>query len=161
MTKTLNRNSKRQSAKRQRSPRPASGATTRRRAAPRVMNSKRKVTPALLREMTRRLVAEFDPEQVILFGSRAWGKPNQNSDVDLMVIVTKSNERDHRRILRAYDALGDLIVPTDIFVKTRNEFDFFAEVPASLENAIVRKGKVLYARSKKTIGAKLAHQGAA
>ena len=29
----------------------------------------------VLPEIVRRLVAEFDPEEIILFGSRAWGQP--------------------------------------------------------------------------------------
>ena len=29
----------------------------------------------VLPEIVRRLVDEFDPEQIILFGSRAWGQP--------------------------------------------------------------------------------------
>jgi len=35
------------------------------------------VPPELLAEITRRLVAEFQPEQIILFGSHAWGTPNE------------------------------------------------------------------------------------
>jgi predicted nucleotidyltransferase len=37
----------------------------------------------LLEEMTRRLVAELQPERIILFGSYAWGAPTEDSDVDL------------------------------------------------------------------------------
>ena len=33
------------------------------------------IDPSLLEEITRRLVAEFEPEQIILFGSHAWGMP--------------------------------------------------------------------------------------
>jgi predicted nucleotidyltransferase len=47
----------------------------------------------LIQEITRRLVAEFDPEQIFLFGSYAWGIPNEDSDVDLLVIVTQSDAR--------------------------------------------------------------------
>ena len=47
----------------------------------------------LLGEMTQRLVAEFQPEQVILFGSHAWGTPNEDSDVDLLIIVSHSDEK--------------------------------------------------------------------
>ena len=39
------------------------------------------------------LVAEFDPDQIILFGSHAWGMPGQDSDVDLLVIVPETDER--------------------------------------------------------------------
>ena len=44
----------------------------------------------ILAEMTRRLVREFAPEQVILFGSHAWGELNEDSDVDLSVIKESS-----------------------------------------------------------------------
>ena len=47
----------------------------------------KELSQGILREITRRLVAEFQPEQVILFGSHAWGTPHQDSDVDLLVIV--------------------------------------------------------------------------
>ncbi len=33
------------------------------------------------------LVRKFDPERVILFGSRAWGTPSRDSDVDLLVVM--------------------------------------------------------------------------
>ena len=33
------------------------------------------VTEATLTEITRRLVATYQPEQVVLFGSHAWGEP--------------------------------------------------------------------------------------
>lgn len=45
----------------------------------------------LLRQITHRLVEQFHPEQVILFGSRVWGMPNAGSDVDFMVIIPHSD----------------------------------------------------------------------
>jgi len=50
-------------------------------------------TEDLLQTATERLVAEFQPEEIYLFGSRAWGVPRSDSDVDLMVIVPHSDER--------------------------------------------------------------------
>ena len=46
----------------------------------------------VLDEIVRRLVTEFDPEQIFLFGSRAWGKPGPDSDYGLMVILDPSPE---------------------------------------------------------------------
>jgi predicted nucleotidyltransferase len=40
----------------------------------------------IVEEMTRRVVARFDPLQVILFGSRARGDADEDSDVDLLVV---------------------------------------------------------------------------
>ena len=36
-------------------------------------------------EITDKIVKEFKPEKIILFGSYAWGKPNKDSDIDLLV----------------------------------------------------------------------------
>lgn len=105
------------------------------------------VTNDLLQEMTRRLVEQFQPEQVILFGSHAWGMPDQDSDVDLMVIVTQSDLSDYERAVLGHRCLSGLDVPKDVIVKTRAEFDFFREVRASLEHRIAKQGKVLYERS--------------
>ena len=117
----------------------------------------RTVTDALLNDMTRRLVEQFQPEQVILFGSYAWGTPDQYSDVDLMVIVTHSGLSDYERAVLAHSCLGELDVPKDVIVKTRAEFDFFRDVRASLEHKVYKQGRVLYERSQEAVGAELAH----
>jgi len=102
------------------------------------------ISDELLQEMTRRLVAEFQPEQVILFGSHAWGTPHEDSDVDLLVIVSQSEERPIERAVRAQRCLRGLLVPTDILVKTRAEVERYRHVRASLECQIFGQGKVLY-----------------
>jgi predicted nucleotidyltransferase len=106
----------------------------------------RPVNDILLDEMTRKLVKEFQPEQVILFGSHAWGTPDRSSDVDLMVIVDQSDLSDYERAVLALACLMDVDVPKDVIVKTRAEFDFFRDVRASLEHKVARRGKVLYAK---------------
>ena len=50
------------------------------------------------------LVEQFHPEQVILFGSYAYGDPNEHSDVDLLVIknIKQSSVSERRAILKAW-----------------------------------------------------------
>ena len=102
------------------------------------------VSRDLLEEMTRRLVAELQPEQIILFGSHAWGRPDEDSDVDLLVIVPHADDKPTERARRAYRCLRGLMVPADILVKTRVEVERFRRVHASLESEILERGKVLY-----------------
>jgi len=40
------------------------------------------ITDEVIEEATRRIVSELDPEEIILFGSYAWGKPDKYSDLD-------------------------------------------------------------------------------
>lgn len=39
-----------------------------------------------IREVVKKIVAEYSPERVVLFGSYAYGHPDENSDVDLLII---------------------------------------------------------------------------
>ena len=94
----------------------------------------------ILPEMTRRLVAEFQPCQIYLFGSYAWGQPNEDSDVDLFVIVPNSDESSRERGLRARQCLSDIRMPKDILVKTQAEVDWASRVYASLESEILECG---------------------
>ena len=52
----------------------------------------------------RVLVEQFHPEQVILFGSYAHGKPDKDSDVDLLIVkkIEKSSVSERRDILKAW-----------------------------------------------------------
>ena len=98
----------------------------------------------LLQEAVRRLVAEFDPEEIYLFGSHAWGTPNEDSDIDLLIIVSASRERSIHRIRRAHRCLSDLDFSKDVFVQTRQEFDRYQHLPVSIQYEILRRGIKLY-----------------
>lgn len=98
----------------------------------------------LLETVTQRLVAEFQPEQIWLFGSHAWGAPHEGSDVDLLVIVARSDERPIRRAQRAHRCLRGLRLPKDVLVETRQEVDRVTQLKSSIENAIFTRGRRLY-----------------
>jgi uncharacterized protein len=119
------------------------------------------VSDNLLDEVTQRLVEQFQPEQIILFGSQAWGVPTAGSDIDLMVIVSQSDLTDYERSVLGHRCLSGLDIAKDVLVKTRSEFDFLRDVRASLEYKIAHEGKVLYDRRQSPTGAQLAHQGEA
>jgi uncharacterized protein len=40
-----------------------------------------------IHDLCQRIVVEFHPERIILVGSYATGRPNQDSDVDLLVLL--------------------------------------------------------------------------
>ena len=98
----------------------------------------------LLQTVTQKLVAEFRPEQVWLYGSHAWGTPRDDSDVDLLVVVPHSDETPIRRSQRAHRCLRGLRMPKDVLVETRQEVDRVKGRKTSLENAILNRGRKLY-----------------
>ena len=104
----------------------------------------KRLEDSLLRTVTQRLVAEFQPDQIWLFGSHAWGHPHNDSDVDLFVVVPQSDETPIRRSQRAHRCLRGLRMPKDVLVETRQEVDGVKELKTSLENTILSRGRRLY-----------------
>ena len=104
----------------------------------------KQVTDSLLDVIVERLVDEFHPDSIVLFGSRAWGEPDEESDVDLFVVVPKSDQPPYRRATRAYRSLRDIGVPVDVIVNTRDEVARNKEVTTSLVHKVFTQGKVLY-----------------
>jgi uncharacterized protein len=98
----------------------------------------------LLEDIVQRLVQGLQPEKVILFGSHAYGEPNEDSDIDLLVIVGDSDEPCHRRATQAYRSLRDVVAPTEIVVLTRKEVERSSMVVASLVYQALHRGRVLY-----------------
>jgi predicted nucleotidyltransferase len=102
------------------------------------------IPEGLLEEAVKRLKAEFQPEEIYLFGSHAWGTPNEDSDVDLMVILMQSNERTIRREQRAQFCLGRLPISADVLVRTRSEVNRVREIRGSLTHEVLQKGRKIY-----------------
>src|SRR5260370_42580684 len=49
---------------------------------------------AAIRRFARQIAERFQPDKIILFGSYAYGKPHEDSDVDLLVIMRTKNAID-------------------------------------------------------------------
>jgi predicted nucleotidyltransferase len=109
-----------------------------------------RIPSTVRKEVVRRLVDEFHPEAIYLFGSHAWGKPTAESDMDLLVIISKSRQRPIQRAVRAQRSLRGVKAAVDVLVKTRKEFERYASVKASLEAQITREGKLMYGRKAVT-----------
>jgi predicted nucleotidyltransferase len=97
-------------------------------------------------EIVRRLVKGMHPRQIILFGSHAYGQPDEGSDLDLMVIVSNSSRPSHRRAQEAYACVGAVGISKDLIVMTEEEFERQALVATSLARLVKEQGKVLYER---------------
>ena len=102
------------------------------------------ISDELVREITNKIVADLRPEQVFLFGSRAWGTPDEGSDIDLFVVVSNSDQPPYRRARRAYRAIRGIKAPVEIVVQTRSEVESASRVASSLVHKVLAQGKLMY-----------------
>jgi predicted nucleotidyltransferase len=97
-----------------------------------------------VREMVDRIVAEFHPRRVYLFGSYVWGTPAADSDIDLMVVVDRLQESSTRMARRAYRAIRRREAPVDILFRGLDSFTVKAAHPSTLEHKVQREGILLH-----------------
>jgi uncharacterized protein len=104
----------------------------------------KQLTADLLDQITQKLVLTMKPEQIILFGSYAYGEPTEDSDIDLLVIIAQSDEPRYRRARQAYKVLRGIGISKDILVMTRAEVERKTNVASSLVNQVLSRGRILY-----------------
>ena len=93
--------------------------------------------------MINRIVRDFDPVQIILFGSHARGEANRHSDIDLLVVFSECADKrktavDIRRVLK------DMPVPKDIIVSTPEELERKRDWVGSVLRYAQQEGITLY-----------------
>lgn len=89
------------------------------------------------------ILKSYDPERIILFGSRARGEADEHSDYDLMVI--KRTDRPFLdRLCDMVPYLRQITRPADILVYTPEEFARMAET--GLGWVVRQEGVTLYER---------------
>ncbi len=101
------------------------------------------------------IVKEFAPEKIILFGSYAWGKPTDDSDVDFL-IVQNSNQKRTERQKALQEKLAKNAVPMDLLVYTPVEIENSINKNQNLFlEDILRNGKAIYENPSSKLSIKL------
>jgi predicted nucleotidyltransferase len=99
-------------------------------------------TAALIQTMTDRIVQNFNPLRVILFGSHARGDAGPESDIDLLVVFPQvSNRRLASVAIRR--TLADLPVCKDIVVTTPEEIVRRGDLIGTVLRPALREGIVV------------------
>jgi predicted nucleotidyltransferase len=93
----------------------------------------------------------LDPYKVVLFGSYAWGEPDENSDVDLYIVSKEDhmpqNFAEKMRVKAAFSkAVRNLRkkVPVDLIVHTMAMHRRFVEHDSVFSKELMKRGVVLY-----------------
>lgn len=103
-------------------------------------------TEARITEMIRRIAEGFQPDKIIVFGSRARGTAGPDSDVDFLVVMPVKGSRRHQAI-EIEMRLGGLGLSKDVIIVTPEEFTAYRDVVGSIAYPAAHEGRVVYERS--------------
>jgi len=95
-----------------------------------------------IQEVINKIVKEFQPEKIILFGSYAWGKPDKDSDIDLFIVKKTKNTRELAREIDG--SIFPRPFPMDIIVYHPNNVQKREAMGDFFIKDILNKGKLLY-----------------
>jgi uncharacterized protein len=102
----------------------------------------------VIRQFARQVAEQFQPDKIILFGSRAYGTPHEDSDVDILVIMPARNQHDQAVRIR-WEIPAPF--PMDLIVRTPKNLNWRLAEGESFHTEIVTKGRVLYEKSNSTL----------
>lgn len=105
------------------------------------------IKEAIIEEVKKRLIKAYDPIAIYVFGSYAWGTPTEDSDLDLLVVVDKSDKKSYKRPVAGHRALRGLDISKDLIIKTKEEFEEAAKNITTLSYKIKKDGELIYARA--------------
>ena len=101
---------------------------------------------AVIQKIVQTLVAGYLPQKIILFGSYAYGQPDLDSDIDLLIIkATEEGFLERLHTVRRVTVGTHPSVPFDPIVLTPAELADRLEAGDQFLKEIVDRGEVLYA----------------
>ena len=96
-----------------------------------------------IRKFSQAVARKFRPEKIILFGSYGYGKPTEDSDVDLLIIMPRTRLRGERMSLRIRLAVPRNF-PLDLLVRTPAEVSKRLRWGDCFLREVMEKGELLY-----------------
>lgn len=106
-------------------------------------------TEETLREITKAIIDAVHPVKVILFGSYARGDVKPDSDLDFLIVKEEpfNAARSRREEIGAmYRLLKDFMIPMDILIYSKSEFERRSGWKNHVIGRTNREGRVLYER---------------
>jgi predicted nucleotidyltransferase len=105
----------------------------------------------VIRRYARAIAEEFQPDKIILFGSYAYGTPNDDSDLDLLVVMPTRDQ--HAQAVRILWRLASPF-PLDLVVRSPKEMKWRLQEGESFTTTIVTMGKVQYEKDDEGVSQK-------
>jgi len=101
-----------------------------------------------IRQITELIRQAVPVERIYLFGSFAYGEPDEHSDYDFFVVIPDGSmrPREATRMIRRAIAQTPLMSPFDVLAAHVNRFDEMKQFN-TLERKVTRDGRLLYERA--------------
>lgn len=96
-------------------------------------------------ELVNKMVSGYSPDKIILFGSYAKGNPNENSDLDFLLIKESDLPRP-QRIMQVRKLIYGAMIPIDLIVYTQAEIEESMKSQFGFVSDILKTGRILYER---------------
>ena len=111
--------------------------------------SKPQKRQAIIRQICRLIVQDFQPEKIILFGSQAYGKPTPDSDIDLLVVLPVVKDALEQSVLM----LKKLTLPIsiDLMARTSGQIQQRLKMGDSFIKEIIEAYEVLEDPAKRAL----------
>ncbi|MEA1909256.1 MAG: nucleotidyltransferase domain-containing protein [Euryarchaeota archaeon] len=98
----------------------------------------------ILDEIAGKIANALNPEKIIIFGSHAYGRPTEKSDIGILIIM-ETTKREIERMVAVNKLLRDYYkkINFDILVKTPVEVKHRLDIGDPFISEIISKGRVL------------------
>ena len=97
-----------------------------------------------IHKIISKIVKEFNPQKVVLFGSYAWGSPKKNSDIDLFIVKDDAKKNTREMAIDIDGMLLPRTFPIDIIVCKPAQVEESLKDKNMFITKIITKGKTLY-----------------
>ena len=107
------------------------------------------INKTMIECVKNKLIETYKPLEIYLFGSYAWGSPNEESDLDLLVVVDDYRDADnrHKMLVAGHLALSSFRLSKDIFLFNKEEFSEKSNDVTTLCYKIKHQGIRIYAKA--------------
>ncbi|AUD04763.1 nucleotidyltransferase domain-containing protein [Spirosoma pollinicola] len=103
------------------------------------------ISPENIKHIVAKIVASYQPDKIMLFGSYATGQATDDSDLDLLIVKDTSLLR-HQRGREVRRFLYGLKTPMDIVVATPEEVEQSSQQPYSFLTNALQSARIVYER---------------
>jgi predicted nucleotidyltransferase len=101
-----------------------------------------------IQAVVRHIVEHFQPEQIVLFGSYAYGTATRDSDVDMLVVMDTQNEREQAMQIRLQ---VPCLMPMDILVRRPAALEERLKLGDIFLKEIMERGTILYKKTASSV----------